>query len=337
MPVLEDDPYGLVRYEGEPPPSLLELEGGDLVTYASSYSKTVAPGLRVGWFVAPAGLAARIEARAVSTYISPPFLAQATVHELIDRGAFEPNLERIRGLLGPPRRDAGRARARARRRATWSEPEGGYFVWLDLPADAAELLARAEAAGVTFVKGADFYPAGGGRLESARLAFSFASPVARSTRASRRSPPARGLTPAVELGEQHAADEPGDEREQDHPDQRRRRLPKTKSTEASSSLPTTNAIRYAPIRIRSPSRSQTRGCQPRSTVARRLHGETLLGLRRGERRARRREAARAAAGEAARAQPSRAGTSGTACRPEGRRGPRSGNSSHYSVLQAAWP
>ena len=54
VPVLEDDPYGLVRYEGEPPPSLHELEGGELVTYASSFSKTVAPGVRVGWFVAPA-------------------------------------------------------------------------------------------------------------------------------------------------------------------------------------------------------------------------------------------------------------------------------------------
>src|SRR5215207_4917321 len=105
VPVLEDDPYGLVRYEGEAPPSLHELEGGELVTYASSFSKTVAPGVRVGWFVAPAGLAARLEARAVSNYISPPFLTQATVHELIDRGAFEPNLERIKGLLRS-RRDA---------------------------------------------------------------------------------------------------------------------------------------------------------------------------------------------------------------------------------------
>jgi 2-aminoadipate transaminase len=60
--------------------------------------------------------------------------------------------------------------------ATWSQPEGGYFLWVDLPADAADLLARAEAAGVTFVKGADFFSAGGGE-RSARLAFSYASPL----------------------------------------------------------------------------------------------------------------------------------------------------------------
>jgi 2-aminoadipate transaminase len=176
VPVLEDDPYGLVRYEGEPPQSLHELDGGELVTYASSFSKTVAPGLRVGWFTAPAGLAARLEARAVSNYISPPFLSQATVFELIGRGAFEPNLERIKGLLRL-RRDAmlqalERELAGA---ATWSEPEGGYFLWVDLPGEAATLLERAEAAGVSFVKGSDFFPDGsGGR--SARLAFSYASP-----------------------------------------------------------------------------------------------------------------------------------------------------------------
>ena len=197
LPILEDDPYGLVRYEGETPPSLFELEGGSSVTYASSFSKTVAPGLRVGWFVAPAGLAARLEARAVSTYISPAFLTEATVHELIDRGSFEPNLERIRGLLRL-RRDTmlDALRRELGGRATWSEPDGGYFTWLDLEMDAAELLVRAESAGVTFVKGADFYPAAGREAapsggvarsvsasadadlgaKSARLAFSYASP-----------------------------------------------------------------------------------------------------------------------------------------------------------------
>jgi 2-aminoadipate transaminase len=174
--VLEDDPYGLVRYEGEPPPSLHELEGGELVTYASSFSKTIAPGIRVGWFVLPAPLAARIEERAVSTYISPPFLTQATVLELHRRGAFEPNLERIRGLLRA-RRDA-LVEALARElggRVTWTTPAGGYFLWIELPVEAAELLARAESRGVSFVKGSDFFPGPGGE-QSARLAFSYASP-----------------------------------------------------------------------------------------------------------------------------------------------------------------
>jgi 2-aminoadipate transaminase len=177
--VLEDDPYGLVRYEGEAPPTLFELEGGTNVIYASSFSKTIAPGVRVGYFILPAELAAQIEALAVSTYISPPFLAQATVYEFIRRGNFEPNLERVNGLL-KARRDA-MLEALERHMppdATWSRPEGGYFIWLDVPSgpDSAELLAQAEAAGVTFVKGTDFFVAGGGGERSLRLAFSFVSP-----------------------------------------------------------------------------------------------------------------------------------------------------------------
>ena len=117
---------------------------------------------------------------AVSTYISPPFLGQATVLEFLERGYFEPNLERVRSLLGA-RRDAmlGALERELPEGASWSRPEGGYFVWVDLPdgSDAAELLTRAEAAGVTFVKGADFFPAGGGGASSLRLAYSFVSPA----------------------------------------------------------------------------------------------------------------------------------------------------------------
>jgi DNA-binding transcriptional MocR family regulator len=177
--VLEDDPYGLVRFEGEAPPTLFELEGGTNVIYASSFSKTVAPGVRVGYFVLPLELAAQIEALAVSTYISPPFLAQATVYEFLRRGNFEPNLVRVNGLL-KARRDA-MLEALERHMppdAEWSRPEGGYFIWLDVPSgpDTAELLVQAEQAGVTFVKGTDFFVPGRGGERSLRLAFSFVSP-----------------------------------------------------------------------------------------------------------------------------------------------------------------
>ncbi len=178
--VLEDDPYGLVRYEGEAPPLLFEVEGGERVAYSSSFSKTVAPGVRVGYFVLPEGLAAAIEEVAVSTYISPPALTQATVHELIRRGAFEPNLERVRGLLRT-RRDAMLA---ALERdfppgTSWSRPQGGYFLWVTFPegVDAGALLARALDAGVAFVQGTDFFPSGSGDgVGEARFAFSFESP-----------------------------------------------------------------------------------------------------------------------------------------------------------------
>ena len=173
--VLEDDPYGLVRFEGTASPSLFELDGGDRVVYSSSFSKTIAPGLRVGYFVLPVELERELEAAAVSTYITPVLLGQATVYEFVRRGNFEPNLERVRALLGE-RRNAmlGALAADFTGHATWSTPDGGYFLWLEFAGevDAEALLERATDAGVTFVAGADF----GGAGNSARLAFSYVSP-----------------------------------------------------------------------------------------------------------------------------------------------------------------
>jgi DNA-binding transcriptional MocR family regulator len=172
--VLEDDPYGLVRFDGDAPPTLFELEGGTRVVYSSSFSKTIAPGLRVGYFVLPSALERELEALATSTYITPVLLGQATVFEFLRRGNFEPNLERVSTLLGARRDAMLEALEGELPNARWSKPQGGYFVWLELPegADAAALLERATAAGVTFVPGADF----GGAPNTARLAFSFVSP-----------------------------------------------------------------------------------------------------------------------------------------------------------------
>jgi 2-aminoadipate transaminase len=169
--VLEDDPYSLVRFGGEPLPSLFELSGGE-IAYSSSFSKTIAPGLRVGWFVLPEPLAREIELAANGTYIGPVLLGQAAAHEFVSRGLFEPNLERVRELIGK-RRDAMLAALdRELPELTITRPEGGYFLWAELGGiDATELLARAEAAGVTFVKGTDF----DGAPDTLRLAYSFVS------------------------------------------------------------------------------------------------------------------------------------------------------------------
>ena len=171
--ILEDDPYGLVRFEGVAPQTLFELAGGENVVYSSSFSKTIAPGLRVGYLVLPNELAGEIEAAAAAAYITPALLGQATVHEFLRRGNLEPNLERVSGLL-QARRDAMIAALdRHLPEATWTVPEGGYFLWLELPAGVETSELRAE--GVTFVPGADFF-AGPGGESAIRLAFSYASP-----------------------------------------------------------------------------------------------------------------------------------------------------------------
>jgi 2-aminoadipate transaminase len=170
--VVEDDPYGLVRFEGDAPPTLFELAGGEGVVYSSSFSKTIAPGARVGYLVLPDELAKAVSASATATYITPSLVGEAAVYEFVRRGLLEPNLERVReglkarrnAMLDALDRELGRA-------ARWSHPEGGYFLWLELgeETDARELLGRAEAAGVTFVPGSDF----GGPSNTLRLAFSF--------------------------------------------------------------------------------------------------------------------------------------------------------------------
>ena len=176
--VLEDDPYRLVRFEGDELPPLHELSARDTVLHSSSFSKIVAPGLRVGYLVVPMTLAAELEAAAAGAYLAPSFAAQSIVFEFVRRGLLEPNLERVCELLRARRDAMISALQRELSEASWNVPAGGYFLWLELPAGlrARDALAAAESAGVTFVPGDDFFLRAGDGAGGARLAFSFASP-----------------------------------------------------------------------------------------------------------------------------------------------------------------
>ena len=176
--VVEDDPYRLLRFEGEPLPTLFELARGEGVVFQTSFSKTVAPGIRVGYLVLPEERVASVEALVLENYVSPAIFVQAVLYEYVTSGRYESNLERVSSAL---RKRCETMRAALERElpagATWSDPEGGYFLWLDLPpgVDSGELLTRATQDDVTFVKGRDFHLDGSGN-SSARLAFSFATP-----------------------------------------------------------------------------------------------------------------------------------------------------------------
>lgn len=179
--VFEDDPYGLLRVEGEALPCVHELlrarGGDDLAVFSSSFSKTVAPGIRVGYLLLPEGLVAPLEALAMRTYVSPPLLPQAQLHDFLAAGHFEPHLEFLRSFLRPRRDALLEVLAEELPQGTaWTRPDGGYFLWLELPAavDAAELNERARAAGVAFVPGAGFFHGDRGR-STARLSFSYPS------------------------------------------------------------------------------------------------------------------------------------------------------------------
>lgn len=176
--LVEDDPYGQLRFGGEPAASLhslLEARGaGHLALFASSFSKIVAPGLRVGYGVLPGHLAGPVTEAALETYVSPPMWPQAVVHEFLAAGFLPAHLARVRVMLRE-RYDAlaGGLEAGLPGQARWPVPDGGYFVWLELPGGlrSDDLLAECERTGVSFAPGPGFFYDGGGE-RYARLCFS---------------------------------------------------------------------------------------------------------------------------------------------------------------------
>jgi DNA-binding transcriptional MocR family regulator len=169
--VLEDDPYGLLHFDQPAPASLFSQRGQAPVAFSGSFSKTVAPGLRVGWLVLPEALASAVATLANDTYISSSFLGQATVHEYLQAGAFEPSIERSCVLLRE-RCDLVVEAIRAELPgASFVTPEGGYFIWVRLPdgLNGAVVARGAAEHGVSFVPGASF---GAGCDSYVRLAFS---------------------------------------------------------------------------------------------------------------------------------------------------------------------
>jgi 2-aminoadipate transaminase len=171
--IFEDDPYVDIRFRGESLPRMLELDAdGGNVVYASSFSKTVCPGIRVGYLVGPEELIARIVKRATSTYISPSMVSQSIVNEFCRSGAIDESVATVREALRARAEALGEALGRELPDARFVAPDGGYFLWVDLPEqiDVDELHVAAAERGVQFVKGSDFMLDGGDH--SLRLAYS---------------------------------------------------------------------------------------------------------------------------------------------------------------------
>jgi DNA-binding transcriptional MocR family regulator len=160
--VFEDDPYVALRFQGEALPTMLSLDP-DRVVYASSFSKTVCPGIRVGYLVGPPDLIAAVAKLATNTYISPSMVAQAIVYEFCASGAIERSIETVRAALAERAHALGEALRRELPEAEFVAPEGGYFMWVTLPpgTDVNGLYSAAAERGVSFVKGTDFVLEGG--------------------------------------------------------------------------------------------------------------------------------------------------------------------------------
>jgi 2-aminoadipate transaminase len=174
--IFEDDPYVALRFEGSPLPTMLSLDQEEIVVYASSFSKTVCPGIRVGYLVGPAEVIARIVKIATQTYISPNMVAQGIVHQFCVSGAIERSIEKVREALGERANALCEALGRELPEARFVKPHGGYFLWVDLPrgTDVGALFEAAAERGVLFVKGSDFVL--DGAESSLRLAYSGVTP-----------------------------------------------------------------------------------------------------------------------------------------------------------------
>ncbi len=175
--LFEDDPYGDLRFAGEDVPRMYDLDTAGRVIYSTSFTKTVAPGVRAGALLLPEELRKGMAYIANQTYIGAVHFAHAAVAEYCAAGDFDRGLARVRPQL-EERKDAlvaalvqhlgGRFEFRA--------PEGGYFLWGRLDGvDTDALLPRATEAGVPFVKGSDFFVDGSG-TDHLRLAFSAVKP-----------------------------------------------------------------------------------------------------------------------------------------------------------------
>ncbi len=169
--IFEDDPYRLVRFGGDELPTMLSLDQAGRVIHASSFSKTVSPGVRVGYLAGTAEEVGRLAKRAGETYISPNMLAESIVCALCESGGLERNIEFVNGALRDRRDALVAALGEHLPEAQFVVPEGGYFLWLTLAAgvNSAALLAAAAKEGVSFVAGPDFLLEGG--TNALRLSF----------------------------------------------------------------------------------------------------------------------------------------------------------------------
>lgn len=186
VPLVEDAAYRLLRYSGEPLPSLLALDvarTGDLeqcrVIHSGSFSKTLAPGLRLGWVCAAKPIIAKLVLIKQASDLHSPTINQMAMHRVAEQ-VFEAQMVKVRKVYGE-RRDAMLVALERHMPAgvTWTRPDGGMFVWVTLPPqmDGKALLAKAvHRAKAAFVPGGAFFPDGTGQ-NTIRLSFSLANPA----------------------------------------------------------------------------------------------------------------------------------------------------------------
>ena len=174
--VVEDNPYGLLGFDGDPIPAIQSINP-DGVVYLGSFSKTFAPGYRVGWALAPTAVAARLILANENALLCPSTFAQLSINEYLRTYDWYQQVKEYREMY----RERGRAMQAALEEympmCSWNSPEGGFYTWVKLPEglDAQAMLPRAVTNLVAYVSGTAFYADGQGR-DHMRLSFCYPTP-----------------------------------------------------------------------------------------------------------------------------------------------------------------
>jgi 2-aminoadipate transaminase len=179
IPVVEDDPYGRLRFDGGHMKPLRSLD--DQVIYLGTFSKIFAPGLRLGWITAPKPILAKVLLVKQAADLCGSNFAQVTAERYFQGTRWRRTLATLTATYAE-RRDAMLAALKEHfpPEARWTHPDGGFFIWVELPSyvDCASMLAEAVDRGVTFTPGDGFYPDGVTGKNCMRLAFCYAQPEA---------------------------------------------------------------------------------------------------------------------------------------------------------------
>jgi 2-aminoadipate transaminase len=176
--IIEDDPYGQLRYEGEDITPIFAMHKENTI-YLSTFSKTLAPGLRLGWIVAPEEIMKRFVQAKQGADLNTSALVQHLAYDICQRGLLRAHVRKIREIYRE-RRDVMLKNMEEHfpPEVTWTHPQGGLFLWARMPEciDAAELLKVAVEEKVAFVPGHAFYPDGDDGRCCMRLNFSYSPP-----------------------------------------------------------------------------------------------------------------------------------------------------------------
>ncbi|MSS13366.1 PLP-dependent aminotransferase family protein [Bifidobacterium tsurumiense] len=174
--VVEDNPYGLLGFDGQTYPALRSMDSQNVV-YLSSFSKIIAPGMRIAWMVAPPGIRHKLVLANEASILCPSNMSQFTISTYLDNFDWKKQINDYRGMYKERCETMDAALREYLPYCTWNKPKGGFYIWLRIPdgLDSRAMLPRAITAKVAYVAGTGFYNNGEGS-DHMRLSFCYPTP-----------------------------------------------------------------------------------------------------------------------------------------------------------------